>query len=56
MMMTTEEPKITEQSTMMITNMTDAEDVSDEYTLESGEDDSEETDSEFMLDGELWKN
>jgi hypothetical protein len=45
MMMTTEEPKITEQSTMMITNMTDAEDVSDEYTLESGEDDSEETDS-----------
>jgi len=55
-MTTTEEPKIIEQSTVIITNMTDAEDVSDEDSLESGEDESEETESELMLDGELWKN
>lgn len=51
-MMTTEEPNITEQSIMMITNMT-YEDVSDEDSLESGEDESEETESEFIFDGEL---
>jgi len=56
MMITTEEPTITEQFTMTITNITDGEDVSDEDSLESGEDESEETESEFMFDGELWKN
>jgi hypothetical protein len=55
-MMTTEEPNITEHSTMMITNMTDGEDITDEDSLESGEDESEETESEFIFDGELWKN
>jgi hypothetical protein len=49
--MTTEEPKITEQSIMMITNMTYVEDISDEDSLESGEDDSEETESESILMG-----
>jgi hypothetical protein len=53
---TTEEPKITEQSTMMITNMTDGEDVSEEDSMESGEDESEDTESEFIFDGGLWKN
>jgi hypothetical protein len=55
-MMTTEEPKITEQSAMMITNMTDGEDVSEEYSMEPGEEDSEETESEFIFDGAPWKN
>jgi hypothetical protein len=53
MMMSTEEPKIIEQDTMTITNITDGEDVSDEDSLESGEDESEETESEFIFDGEL---
>jgi hypothetical protein len=57
MLMTTEEPKITEQSAMVI-NMTDSEDISDEDdSLESVEDESEETESEFTtFDGELWKD
>lgn len=41
---------------MMITNMTDGEDITDEDSLESGEDETEETESEFIFDGELWKN
>jgi hypothetical protein len=48
--MTTEEPKITEQSAMMITNMTDSEDISDEDdSLESGEEETEETESELVI-------
>jgi hypothetical protein len=54
--MTTEEPKITEYSTMMVTNMTDSEDIPEEDSVESSEDDPEETESEFIFDGELWKN
>ena len=33
---------------MMITNITDGEDVSDEDSLESGEDEPEESESEFI--------
>ena len=57
MPMTTEEPKITEQSAMVI-NMTDIGDISDEDdSMESGEDESEETESEFIIfEGELWKD
>jgi hypothetical protein len=57
MPMTTEEPKITEHSAMVI-NMTDIGDISDEDdSMESGEDESEETESEFIIfEGELWKD
>ena len=41
---------------MMITNMTDGEDVSEEDSMESGEEETEETESEFIFNGVLWKN
>jgi hypothetical protein len=53
MVMTTEVPKITEQPTMMTTNMTDGEDVSEEDSMESGEEEPEETESKFIFDGKL---
>jgi hypothetical protein len=52
-MMTTEEPKVTEQSTVVIINMTDGVDLSEEDSMESVEVESEDTESEFIFDGEL---
>lgn len=45
MAMTTEEPKVTEQTAAMTANMTDSEDEDD--SVESGEDEPEDPDSEF---------
>jgi hypothetical protein len=45
MAMTTEEPKVTEQSATMTGNITDSEDEDD--SVESGEDEPEDPDSEF---------
>jgi hypothetical protein len=45
MAITTEEPKVTEQSAAMTGNMTDSEDEDD--SMESGEDEPEDPESEF---------
>jgi TATA-binding protein-associated factor Taf7 len=45
MAMTTEEPKVTEQSAAITGNMTDSED--EDESVESGEDEPEDPDSEF---------
>lgn len=53
--MTTEEPKVTEQSAAMTGNMTDSEDEDD--SVESGEDEPEDPDSEFTkFKGLIWNH